>query len=207
VKKAVCFVDDDPDEIDRFRKSMKDRYIVGAGVTLEEALAELKQQGIKKPRLFLLDLYYGPQADQRLRAKIAEKDEKLTQAENEVRALLLEAKISHNQGFSLSEEVGKQFRGVPQAFFSRKAFLEDALAAQRRGLPLLEKPDPAVGDKGDIKERYDAAFERSRDQIAEWIDSMIRKNTFWVRYRQYIEGFVMGFFFFLVKVVWDLITK
>jgi len=40
---------------------MKDHYIVGAGPTLDKALAELEEQRVKKPDLFLLDLYYGHQ--------------------------------------------------------------------------------------------------------------------------------------------------
>jgi len=61
MKKAVCFVDDDADELHRFSEFMKDHYIVGAGPTLDKALAELEEQRVKKPDLFLLDLYYGHQ--------------------------------------------------------------------------------------------------------------------------------------------------
>ena len=52
--KSVCFVDDDKDEIRRFRQFMGDRYIVGTGTTLDDALQDLKNRKVRKPDLFVL---------------------------------------------------------------------------------------------------------------------------------------------------------
>ena len=58
-KKVICYVDDEKDEIRRFRKNMESYYIVAAGVSLNEAVAQL---GGRRPDLFLLDLYHGKRA-------------------------------------------------------------------------------------------------------------------------------------------------
>lgn len=57
MKNSICFVDDDQDEIRRFRDSMGERYTLGAGVTLDQAIEELRQNRVPKPDLILLDLY------------------------------------------------------------------------------------------------------------------------------------------------------
>jgi hypothetical protein len=205
MKKAVCFVDDDAEELERFRESTKEHHIVGAGTTLDKALDELRAQRVKRPDLFLLDLYYGPHTNEAKRAEISALDGQLTALEAKMRALLVEAGQSPQGGFDLAGEVHKRFPGIPRVFFSRKAFLEDALRAQKEGLPLLEKPDPNADDTGVTeKERKDSASKRHADQIKRFLDGRIDLNTWWVRNRQKVESFATGFFFFFVKIVWDL---
>ena len=133
-RKAVCFVDD-RDEIRRFRDNMSDSFIVGVGLSPNEALGGL--QG--KPDVILLDLYYGPETPPALRAEIEEADEQLTRSEERVRILLAKAGQSPDSGFDLAQTLKKRYRGVPIAFFSRKAFLKDALRAQKAGYPLFEE--------------------------------------------------------------------
>jgi hypothetical protein len=205
MKKAVCFIDDDADELHRFREFMKEHYIVGVGTTLDKALDELEAHRVKKPDLFLLDLYYGPHTNEEKRAEIAALDNQLSGLEARMRALLIESGQSPQGGFDRAAEVHKRFPGIPRVFFSRKAFLEDALRAQNEGLPLLEKPDPDAQDIGVTeKDRKDAAFERHAEQIKGFLDGRINLNTWWVRNRQKVESFATGFFFFFVKIVWDL---
>lgn len=203
-RKAVCFVDDDGDEVRRFREFMRDHYIVGAGTTLVKALDELHEQRVGKPDLFLLDLYYGPETSAAMREEIATLDEQLSAREAEMRELLDRAGQSQQGGFNLADEVQRTHPGVPCVFFSRKAFLEDALRAQDRGLPVLQKPDPDANDGDAAKSaRYDSAFKRHAVHIARSLDRKITLNTWWVRNRQKVESFAMGFFFFLLKVGWD----
>src|SRR5262249_10973826 len=83
---SVCYVDDDPDDVRRFRTLMQDRYTVGAGHTLPDALGELKQRRIKRPDIFLLDLYYGPNTDDEKHAEIAESYEELSKKVKELRS-------------------------------------------------------------------------------------------------------------------------
>ena len=158
-KKVICYVDDEKDEIRRFRKNMESYYIVAAGVSLNEAVAQL---GGRRPDLFLLDLYHGKRASPKEREAIREADQRVTAAEDEIRALMNRAGLTPNEGYALANEVDKRFPGIPRAFFSRKAFLEDALRAFDLGVPLLEKPDPDPRTPG---ETYDQAFEKHADHI------------------------------------------
>jgi hypothetical protein len=60
-RKVICLVDDHLDEVTRFRKLLAKRFVVGAGTSIDAALADLPP-GHKRPDLFLLDLYYSQQS-------------------------------------------------------------------------------------------------------------------------------------------------
>jgi hypothetical protein len=61
-KHVICFIDDDPQELQRFRANLNDHFEVAIGTSVSGATEDLKKQGFDKPDLFLLDLYYpeGP---------------------------------------------------------------------------------------------------------------------------------------------------
>jgi hypothetical protein len=187
MKKSVCYVDDDSEEVRRFRNTFQDRYILGTGNTLDEALDDLRNKRISKPDLFLLDLYFGPTPRSDERKRMFEADAKLTEQEDEFRRLLAGFKQTPDGGFSLAEEAARRCPRVPRVFFSRKAFLEDATNAQERGLPLLGKPDPVGG------ESYDTALKRNAQNIISKIDQIIYQNSFRARHGKRIEGLVIGF--------------
>jgi hypothetical protein len=205
MQKSVCYVDDDKDEIRRFRNTFQDRYILGTGTTLTDALSDLRDKRISKPDLFLLDLYFGPIPKDDERRKMLEADAKLTEQEHEVRQLLAAFGQRPEGGFSLADDAARRCPRVPRVFFSRKAFLEDALKAQEKGLPVLEKPDPVGG------EDHDTALKRNAQEIIRKIDQIIHQNSFWVRHRQRIEGFIGGvlvtIFVSIVKFGWVFLVK
>jgi CheY-like chemotaxis protein len=60
--RALCFVDDDADEVRRFRGQLGGTFLIGAGTSLPEAIERLKRQGRGEPDLFVLDMYFpeGP---------------------------------------------------------------------------------------------------------------------------------------------------
>ena len=60
--KVVCFVDDDPEETRCVREFLGDRFVIGAGQSIPAALEDLRNKGVNKPDLFLLDMYFpkGP---------------------------------------------------------------------------------------------------------------------------------------------------
>jgi CheY-like chemotaxis protein len=201
MKKSVCYVDDDEDEIKRFRDNLASRYILGTGTTLAAALNDLKQQRISKPDLILLDLYFGPHVEQARRREMLEADAKLAKMERQVRELLISSGQSPEEGFRLADEAAARCPRVPRAFFSRRAYLEDAMRAHEIGLSLLEKPDP------NDKEDYDSAFKRHAAAISGKMDRIIYLNGFWARNRQRLEGFAVGIFGLVAKFGWDLLTK
>ena len=201
--KSICYVDDDREEVQRFREVLRERYIVGAGATLDEALEELRQQRVRKPDIFVLDLYYGPEMQDAVRQQIAEIDDQIQALEQQIRALLTQAQQSTDGGFGLAQEAQAKFPQKPMVFFSRKAFLQDALASYERGLRVLEKPDPNDADRG-TPDPYIAAFQRHADNIARSLDRIININTWWARNREWLSGFCVGFFFFLLQFAFDL---
>jgi tetrahydromethanopterin S-methyltransferase subunit F len=200
MKKSVCYVDDDSDELKRFRNTFQDRYILGTGTTLNEALNNL---GKNKPDLFLLDLYFGPTPTDDQRKEMFEADAKLMEHEERVRLLLAKFEQTPEGGFSLADQAATRCPGVPRVLFSRKAFLKDAMQAHEKDLPLLEKPDPKGG------EDLDAALKRNAEQIIREIEKIIYENSFWVRHavRQRIEGLIVGFISgVLVTIVVPIVT-
>jgi CheY-like chemotaxis protein len=201
MKKSVCYVDDDEDEIRRFRDNLASRYILGTGTTLADALEDLRQQHVSKPDLILLDLYFGPRLDQNKRGELFKADAELAKKERQFRELLLAFGQSPEEGFNLAREAASRCPRIPRAFFSRRAYLEDALKANEIGLIVLEKPDP------DDEESYDQAFERNAKPISAKIDRIIYLNGFWVRNRQRLEGFAVGILGLIAKFGWDLLTK
>jgi hypothetical protein len=205
MKKSICYVDDDSDELRRFRNTFQDRYILGIGTTLTDALDDLRNKRISKPDFFLLDLYFGPILTDDERRKMLEADTKLTERENEVRQLLAAFGQKPEGGFSLAEDAARRCPRVPRVFFSRKAFLEDAMKAQEKGLALLEKPNPVGG------EDHDTALERNAQEVSRKIDQIIYQNSFWVRQRQRIEGFIgavlVAIFVAIVKFGWGFLVK
>jgi hypothetical protein len=201
MKKSILFVDDDSREVVRFREVMGTRFAIGAGITLEDALAELRNRGVTKPDLVLLDLYYGPETRKEMREEIEKADDELSIAEDKFRKLLEVARQSPDGGFELAEQVHAQIPTSARAFFSRKAFLKDALNAQKKELPLVEKPDPDEGDRK-TDDKYKSAMRRNAGELSRQFDGIIYRNTFWAKHREVINGALVGF---LVSLVWDVI--
>lgn len=200
-KPRICFIDDDQGELARFQEVMSDRYSVGTGPVLEDALLALNG---KRPDFFLLDLVYGKAMPASVMGAIYVADEALTKAEEEIRQLLCAAGQSAEGGFDLARRVQEMYPGVPRAFFSRKAFLGDALKAHELGLPVLEKPDPDESDAGTEDERYRSALARSKNILAARINGMIASNKWWARNREWVRGFALGVFFALFELGRDL---
>ena len=196
-KRTVCYVDDDEVEIDRFRRNLGKYYVIGAGTSLDAALDELNRNGIAKPDVILLDLYFGPLPDEKKREEMTKADVELAARERKVRQLCLDAGLTPEEGFKLADESKKRFRRVPRVFFSRRAFLEDAMRVREQGMELLEKPDPGEG------ENYEIAYELHREAIKRKIDRIISLNTFWARYGQRIVSFLLGLVPFVLKVGYD----
>ncbi len=210
MKKRICFVDDDPLEIVRFRSALKSDYDIGAGVTLDDALGDLKARfGSRKPDLFLLDMYFGPTMKEPTRSAIAKADVEVTEAEERIRKLLGRAGIVAKNGFDLAEKVKIQFRRspVPTAFFSRKAFLDDALEAHKKGLPVVEKPDPKSDDNGTEEEQYTSAMRRSAKLLKEEFDGIISRSSWWYKNQSWLSGFASGFFFLFASFLWDALKE
>ena len=124
-KHSLCFVDDDPEELQRFQESFKSLFVVGVGQTLDDALADLRRQGPRKPDLFVLDMYF-PEGS--LNTKAEQEELRLAWSEyNSAHAnfmsVLARLRQTSKGGYALAENVQKKCRSRNYVFFTRKATL------------------------------------------------------------------------------------
>lgn len=204
-KKAILFVDDDPQEINRFNKFLGARYTIAAGSSLELAKETLKGG---KPDLILLDLYHGRELTPAESHQAGISDEALVEHERYVAALF--RRLGQVADFGRADGARRMFGDTACAFFSRKAFLSDALEAHKKQLSVLEKPDPdrlAISPQAEAAiatfERtlsalsgvkkisaaaYDEAFERKAPELIEAFDDLISQNSWFERWRERLSG-------------------
>ena len=164
-RRALCFVDDEPEEIRRFRSCLDSDFIIGAGASPESALEDLRRQGRRQPDLWVLDMYFSEggalRPEQLERLHIARLE--YLYAERRFRALLVELGQTSNGGFQLARHVSPS--KVPFVFFTRKGTLEDAIIAYEDlgAAAVLKKPDPEGVPSADepLADAYDDALRKA----------------------------------------------
>jgi len=57
-KRSLCFIDDDPNELARFKQAVGREFLVGVGTSHDKALEDLKTQGRRHVDLYVLDMYF-----------------------------------------------------------------------------------------------------------------------------------------------------
>jgi CheY-like chemotaxis protein len=168
-KLALCFVDDDPDELSRFKKYLGRYYSIGIGTTFARAVNDLKKTYNRKPDLFVLDMYFpmGANTDAE-RGKLDQTWEKFVAAENELKGVLASMQQTSKGGRSLAEQA--KSRKTPFVFFTRKGNLNDAIEAYENigALAVVKKPDPEPSKKPrskiEIKNARDKALKLDLDR-------------------------------------------
>lgn len=212
-KNAICFIDDDAAEIGRFYRNLKDDFIIGAGTTLEKAIADLPK-GIKKPKLFVLDMYF-PVDYQNTKEELEELHQargKFLEANTEFSIILKKLKQSSEGGILLSNNIIKEYPKTPYIFFTRKGTLDDCMKGYKFGAKnVIKKPDPNRSEmKADIslEESYDKAFEKNVDKVSEAINDVIKQATWWWRNKKTIYGLIAGFFLGVIgSVIANIMTS
>lgn len=199
-RRSLCFIDDDPAELARFKKAMGNDYSVGIGTSLTRALDDLKSvQGSKRVDLYLLDMYFpreGTNSSEEL-SKLGQAWDKFRKAEGELRNVLSDLGQSIEGGLKLANEV--KSRGwhtrMPFVFFTRKGNLLDAITAYEHteALSVIKKPDPR-GDFGDSNrsDAYDRAMIEDKNSLIRAFDSAIHRGSAWYRHKGHIQGFIIG---------------
>lgn len=202
-KKAICLIDDDPDEIKRFCKNLSARFVVGAGTSITTALEDLRANGRERPDLFLLDMYHAESqpnvSDPQIRLNKA--GAKFLRAEAEFYRTLAELRQTPEAGFRNLRDVRSLYRfpRVPAAFFTRKGTLDNAVRAYEDEIacPVIKKPDPsfeeaAKANDEELPALYDTAFSKDVDRIAAEIERVIRRSNFWLRHKDLLIGTLIG---------------
>jgi DNA-binding NarL/FixJ family response regulator len=196
---SLCFVDDDPAELRRFRENLSAEFVIGAGRTLDDALADLKRNGRERPDLFVLDLYFpeGPLNSEEELSELRTAWHRCTLAQADFAAVLAKLSQTWQGGLALAEDVWQRYRSRNYVFFTRKATLEEGLMAISRsqGLGIMKKPDahPAAAENRTLTEAYDSAFRDKAREIAAELSSHIRKTSWWSKHRESICSAVIAF--------------
>jgi hypothetical protein len=179
-KYAVCFVDDDPDELARFKKCFGSSYFVGVGKNFQRAVNDLRRTYTRKPDLFVLDMYFPTKVNTDTeRDNLNQKWENFCVANNELRTVL--ASMEQTIVRRLAERAKSQ--RAPFVFFTRKGNLVDAIEAYEhiRALSVIKKPDPPIPGKErsklEIKSARDKAMKELADQIKEKIDLAMNRAS------------------------------
>jgi CheY-like chemotaxis protein len=177
---AVCFVDDDPDDLRRFKKHFSTSYFIGVGTNFPRALQDLRKTHAGKPDLFVLDMYFPNRVNTEVeRHALDETWEKLCVANNEMSAVLAKMEQTTDGGRRLAQHAKSQKR--PFVFFTRKGDLAGAIEAYENigALSVIKKPDPPIPSnkrsKLQIKAARDEAMKKLSEQIREKIDQAITR--------------------------------
>jgi DNA-binding NtrC family response regulator len=189
-KRRLCFIDDEQDERSRAERALSQHFAIGAGADLDTAMSTLP----RKPHLFLLDMYYGPDTQPLDRVQVAKKWRELSQAQRDFYNLLRSLGQSSKGGLELAEHVRVRYPGIPIVFFTRKGSLEDANEALRQGAAaVLKKPDATGGqrDVTAVKNTLDAAMMAHKDELARSLSYIIDRNSWWARHAR-LRGFLEG---------------
>src|SRR5262249_33650056 len=129
-KRSLCFVDDDPAELRRFKQAVGSEFVVGTGTTLTAALADLKAQGRRRVDLYVLDMYFpneGMNTPEEL-SRLGKAWDDFCTAEDALKNILAELGQSFAGGRALATQITSRgfFTKTPFVFFTRKGNLLDA---------------------------------------------------------------------------------
>lgn len=210
---AICFIDDEVQEIKRFNNILGNEFIIGSGTALTEAINNLKEKKKKKPDLFVLDLYFPERA-----TNTHEELEELQNAREDFlnckfkyRSLLSSFGLSTQGGFKLANQIKKKYKNIPIIYFTRKGTLEDSVNAYEQGaIKVLKKPDPNKEDfRGRaLSEAYDEAFRAQKGKIVHEIKDSIKKSSWFQKNRKLLLGLLFGIIVsLLTNFLWHLILK
>lgn len=196
-KHVLCFIDDDPEELRRFRENLKNDLVVATGTSISEAVGDLKAKGFEKPDLFLLDLYYpeGPTSSPRELEDLAAARLEFLKAQARFLSVLASLRQSSRGGFRLAKDVWKQYR-TGFAFFTRKGTLEDAIEGIDAGaVRIIKKPDPSESElqANPLSAAYDLAIETNRHHAIRDVEDAVKLSTWWWKHKEAVFAYFVGF--------------
>jgi DNA-binding NtrC family response regulator len=198
-KRSLCFVDDDPNELARFKQAVGREFVVGAGTTLAKALEDLKTQGRRRVDLYVLDMYFpneGMNTPEEL-SKLGKAWDAFCTAEDTLKTVLAELGQSSAGGRTLATQIASRhsFARTPFVFFTRKGTLLDAIEAYEHtgALAVIKKPDPRQPvDEAQRTQAYNDAMISNSDSLIRALESAIHRASLWYRYKAQFPGFVSG---------------
>lgn len=166
---VLCFIDDDPREVDIFKKVFGDVFNVIAHSDLATASKNLETSGAQ-PNLFVLDLYFssGRDSTTKEREQMIKLQQKIEDAQREFSEYLAKIGQGRNGGINLLHIIKKHYHTVPIMFYTRKGTLEDAQICREAGaLWVAKKPQPETIDPSqEIYLQLERATREQKDSLA-----------------------------------------
>lgn len=167
--KVICFIDDDPAEVQAFKNVFSDHFVVIAETTPQKALDQLLEKKIK-PNLFVLDLYFARDkaSSDSERNRMVELKEEVDKAQKRLSDYLSKIGQCRDGGIEIMHYVQGKFPTIPVVFYTRKGTLEDAVACMDEGADgVFPKAVPAHFDPtGDRVSQFEKAAQEQHDSLA-----------------------------------------
>ncbi|MGA9365727.1 MAG: hypothetical protein WBW16_15305 [Bacteroidota bacterium] len=213
MKPAICFIDNEKDEIDRFCRYLDKWFVIGAGTSVKQAMDELKNRHVEKPNAFIFDLYFSDGATSVKDPDIflSSARAKFVAAETELYEALSKLRQTADGGFACARTVAHMKK--PIIFFTRKGTIDNAIRAYEteNAATVIKKPDPPAGkvinaSHKKLMELYDAEFEKRAHEIAEKIERAIDRSKWFHKYKSELIGagfgaIITAVFFILSKIL------
>lgn len=183
---TICFVDDDPKELQRFRAAFSAHFDVVCGHSVQQCAEQLHVEGKpRRVRLWVLDMYFpaaGTQNTPEQREEMNRRFAELTRVRQGFESFLAQLGQGPTGGLEALREVRRQTPNVPVVFLTRKGTLGDAIAARDAGADaVLIKPQPPAGDD---PEALDAALAEQAEPLAARFAAIIEQHQARSRRRQ-----------------------
>jgi len=192
--KTLCFIDDDPQELSRFNRAMKNHYEVISGLNYKECKDKLKKKNLKKPDLWVLDLFFPRHGETNTSEELFEMNQRYHQLSESIknfRSYLVEIGQGPDGGLELLEKCKRS--GVPVVFLTRKGTIDDAIQCKDNGAErVLKKPMPSnwPTESDKVKKALDQAMLDGSPKLIDYFEGIISKNSRWNKYKHYYLFFI-----------------
>jgi CheY-like chemotaxis protein len=175
-RQVICFIDDDPHELDIFARVFGNDFRILGGNRFVEAKEKLTEAG-RRPNLFLLDLYFptGRDSTPEERLEMARLKGEVEAAQARLNAYLAQIGQDRSGGLRLLSQVRREFPDTPIVFYTRKGTLEDVNACLEAGAAaVLKKPQPSSLDPAlDIHSQLESAALGSKNSVLSKLEAIL----------------------------------
>jgi CheY-like chemotaxis protein len=177
---VICFVDDDPVELQVFERVFGDRYRIFASTNLADVTAEMRRNSVV-PNLIVLDLYFptGRDSTAAERAEMIRLKQRVDDAQQELTSYLVQVGQGREGGLKLLSEARERVPGVPITFLTRKGTIDDVIACLEAGaVHVLKKPQPqSIDPDSDLLPQLERAADLSKHALATQLDRLLGSTS------------------------------
>ena len=167
--KVVCFVDDDPAEVQAFADVFGDDFTVIADSDPQAVLGQLEERRLRA-NLFVLDLYFakGKGSSEEERNRMVALKAEVDRAQRKLTDFLGSIGQSREGGLEIMRYIRENYPTTPVVFYTRKGTLSDGVACLDAGADgICPKAAPANFDpSGDRLAQILQATREHQDVLA-----------------------------------------